>query len=179
MKRNMIVWIILTVFLLTFSCKKKEEEIPPPTAPPPTATVDRPEEVTETDEPDVHVDRSTENLPVFDPSSFKMEDVFFDFDEANLREDAKATLIRHAEVLRANPEVQVLIEGHCDERGTNEYNLALGERRATRVQDYMVSLGIDKYRMRTISYGEERPVADGHDEDSWAQNRRAHFKLSK
>ena len=69
----------------------------------------------------------------------------------------------------------VIIEGHCDERGTNEYNLALGERRANSAKDYIVNLGVDPARLKTVSYGEEKPLAEGHNEEAWAQNRRAHF----
>ena len=69
----------------------------------------------------------------------------------------------------------IIIEGHCDERGTNEYNLALGERRANSAKDYIVNLGVEPSRLKTVSYGEEKPFAEGHSEDAWAQNRRAHF----
>lgn len=99
----------------------------------------------------------------------------FDFDKATLREDARRALDYNAEILRANPGWRIQIEGHCDERGTNEYNLALGERRAKAAKDYLVRLGIDAARISMISYGEERPVALGHDEESWARNRRAEF----
>ncbi|NBC96815.1 MAG: peptidoglycan-associated lipoprotein Pal [Deinococcus-Thermus bacterium] len=99
--------------------------------------------------------------------------VFFGFDRSDLSANARATLDRQAEWLREYPEVQVQIEGHTDERGTRNYNLALGDRRATAVRNYMVALGIDPARISTISYGEERPVALGSNEEAWAQNRRA------
>lgn len=98
--------------------------------------------------------------------------VFFDFDKFNVKADQKKTLDRQAAWLKANPSVTVTVEGHCDERGTREYNLALGERRANAVKDYLVFQGIDAKRVKVVSYGEERPVALGSDEAAWAQNRR-------
>jgi peptidoglycan-associated lipoprotein len=104
------------------------------------------------------------------------QDVHFDFDKADIREDAVETLTRIADWLRGHGEVVVLVQGHTDERGTNEYNLALGERRALAVRRYLVSLGVAPRQMQTVSYGEERPIAYGSDEASWARNRRAHFE---
>ena len=98
--------------------------------------------------------------------------VFFDFDKSNIRPDQRATLEKQAAWLKAYPQVKLTIEGHCDERGTREYNLALGERRANSVKDFLVALGINPDRLQTISYGKERPVALGHNEAAWAQNRR-------
>ncbi|MCS6771482.1 MAG: peptidoglycan-associated lipoprotein Pal [Kiritimatiellae bacterium] len=103
--------------------------------------------------------------------------VYFDFDSAQINPSERGKIEAVADYLRRNPSVGVIVEGHCDERGSNEYNLALGERRAMAVRAYLVSLGIDAARIQTKSYGEERPVALGHDEASWAQNRRAEFKL--
>ena len=99
--------------------------------------------------------------------------VFFGFDEIELSERAQDTLRRQAEWLRTYPAVRVVIEGHADERGTREYNLALGERRATAVRNYLVALGIAPTRVETVSYGKERPVALGSNETAWALNRRA------
>lgn len=98
--------------------------------------------------------------------------VFFDFDKSNLTSDALATLDKQAEWLKKYSSVVVMIEGHCDERGTREYNLALGDRRAASVRDYLVSKGIAKSRIKVISYGKERPAVLGSNEDAWAQNRR-------
>jgi peptidoglycan-associated lipoprotein len=100
---------------------------------------------------------------------------FFDFDSYALRDDARSVLDRDARMLRDNMGTSVTIEGHCDERGTVEYNQALGERRAQAARDYLVSAGIDASRIQIISYGKERPFADGHDESAWQQNRRAHL----
>jgi len=99
--------------------------------------------------------------------------VFFDFDKFNLKPDARKTLEKQAAWLKANPAVRISIEGHADERGTREYNLALGERRANAAKDYLISLGINPGRVKTISYGKERPVAMGSNEAAWAQNRRS------
>jgi peptidoglycan-associated lipoprotein len=99
--------------------------------------------------------------------------VFFDFDKFNLKPDARKTLEKQAAWLKANPSVRITLEGHADERGTREYNLALGERRANSAKDYLISLGINPGRVKTISYGKERPVAMGSNEAAWAQNRRS------
>ena len=98
--------------------------------------------------------------------------VFFDFDKYNLKADARGTLEKQAAWLKKWPAVTITVEGHCDERGTREYNLALGERRANSVKDYLVALGVNPSRIKTISYGKERPVALGSNETAWAQNRR-------
>ena len=97
--------------------------------------------------------------------------VFFDFDRHNVRADGQETLRRQADLLRAQPGMTVTIAGHCDERGTREYNLALGERRAAAAKNYLVQEGIDAARISTISYGKERPIVLGHTKAAWAQNR--------
>ena len=99
--------------------------------------------------------------------------MLFGYDSYELDGTARATLIRHAQWLRGNPGVRVTLEGHCDERGTREYNLALGDRRANSAKNFLASQGIDVARLATISYGKERPAVDGSDEAVWAQNRRA------
>jgi peptidoglycan-associated lipoprotein len=98
--------------------------------------------------------------------------VFFDYDKFNLKAPARETLERQAVWMKKYPAVTVTIEGHCDERGTREYNLALGDRRAQSAKDYLVSLGIDPNRVATISYGKERPEDPGHNDAAWSQNRR-------
>jgi len=108
---------------------------------------------------------------------FVNEDVYFEFDSSALLPEAQEVLKRKALWLRANPGASVVIEGHCDERGTNEYNLALGDRRAESAKQFLTDLGIAGPRLTTISYGEERPVDPGHNEESWAKNRRAHFVI--
>ncbi len=107
-----------------------------------------------------------------------LQTVYFAFDSSNLDNEAKQTLSANAEYLKANQNVDVQIEGHTDERGGRQYNLALGERRAKSVRDYLVALGVKAQRVTTISYGSERPKAEGSDETSWAQNRRANFVVT-
>ena len=106
-----------------------------------------------------------------------LKPAFFDYDKADIRPDAKDALNADAEFLRKWPTLTVTVEGHCDERGTREYNMALGQRRAGAAKDYLVSLGVETSRLLSISYGKERPFCDGHDETCWQQNRRAHFVL--
>lgn len=108
---------------------------------------------------------------------FLDEHIYFAFDDASLDAQAQALAREKAAWLRDNPDAKVIIEGHTDERGTNAYNLALGERRAESVKAFLVNLGIDAARLTTISYGEERPVALGQNEEAWALNRRAVFVL--
>ena len=103
--------------------------------------------------------------------------VFFDFDSATLDDKARATLDQNAKTLRAHGTAKIVIEGHCDERGTAEYNQALGERRAQAARDYLVAAGVGATRVEIISYGKERPFDNGHDESAWAKNRRAHFVI--
>lgn len=105
--------------------------------------------------------------------------VYFDFDRSDIRPEMRSILQRNAEWLRRHPRVKVVIEGHCDERGTEEYNMALGQRRAETVKNYLVSLGVSPSRLSTISYGEERPADPGHDEAAWAKNRRAEFTIAR
>jgi len=107
-----------------------------------------------------------------------LQDIFFDFDKSNIRDDQRAALNGDMAWLKANPTAKVIIEGHADERGTNEYNLALGERRAKVTRDYLVAIGVGAERISTVSYGEERPFVLGHDESAWKWNRRGHFVLT-
>lgn len=103
--------------------------------------------------------------------------VYYDFDKFNLVDSAKAALENNARVLKENPSVIVIIEGHCDERGTVEYNLSLGEKRANAAMTYLKDLGVDPARMSMISYGKEKPAVMGNNEAAWAKNRRAEFKI--
>ncbi|HVR28161.1 MAG TPA: peptidoglycan-associated lipoprotein Pal [Thermoanaerobaculia bacterium] len=105
-------------------------------------------------------------------------DVYFDFDRYNLKPEARERLSKNADFLKQNPGFLVTIEGHCDERGTNDYNIALGDRRANSAKEYLVTLGIPAARLRTVSYGEERPVCTESNESCWWRNRRAEFHLS-
>jgi peptidoglycan-associated lipoprotein len=109
--------------------------------------------------------------------AFENVDIHFAFDAYSLSVEAQGILLEKARFLEAHPGIQVLIEGHCDERGTEQYNLALGDRRAHAAQKYLTGLGIPEERMATVSYGEERPLDPGHNEEAWARNRRAHFVI--
>jgi peptidoglycan-associated lipoprotein len=161
------VFLIFTFALLMGgSCGPKEETIPtdqPPTTAD-TATSTQPDEPV--------VDEPVEPEPL---TSGDFQKCYFDFDKSNIRPDAARALEYNAELLKSNPGVNITIEGHCDERGTVEYNLALGERRANSAREYLVNLGISANRMETISFGKERPVALGHNEESWQLNRRCEF----
>lgn len=106
-----------------------------------------------------------------------LQDAFFEFNDSTLSADAQTALTASASWLKKNPQYNLLIEGHCDERGTEQYNLALGDRRANQAKEYLVTLGVDAGRIRTVSYGEERPFDPGHDEAAWAKNRRDHLVL--
>jgi peptidoglycan-associated lipoprotein len=108
-----------------------------------------------------------------------LADIHFEFDQYSLSDEAKGTLEKHATWLQAHRDAQVTVEGHCDERGTVEYNLALGERRAAAARDYLVSLGVDAARLRTSSFGKEKPLDPASGEAAWARNRRAHFAVSR
>jgi peptidoglycan-associated lipoprotein len=109
---------------------------------------------------------------------FQAQDIYFDFDQYDLRPDAQTVLDRKVAFLNENGSVRVQIEGHCDERGTNAYNMALGERRANAAKQYLTTAGVSAGRLSTISYGEERPADPGHSEAAWARNRRDHFVVT-
>jgi peptidoglycan-associated lipoprotein len=114
----------------------------------------------------------------FQTAGQDLKTIYFDYDSANLSTEAKASLETAAEWLKTHPAVNIKVEGNCDERGTSEYNLSLGERRALAARRYLISLGIGDDRIFTISYGEEKPASDGHDESAWKLNRRDEFKVS-
>jgi peptidoglycan-associated lipoprotein len=156
---------VLAMFAFAGCGKKTVAESAPPPAPAPapeTTAPAPPPPTTTTEEPT----RSVQD---------QLADVFFDYDSANLSDASRTTLDANGKVLTDNASAQITIEGHCDDRGTVEYNLALGDRRAAAARDYLVRYGIDNGRIQTISYGEERPFATGADESSYSQNRRAHF----
>jgi len=108
-----------------------------------------------------------------------MGNVYFDFDQFTLSAEARKTLADNAKYLKANSGTQVVVEGHCDERGSDEYNLALGESRALAAKNYLVSMGVSAKQLSVISYGEEKPAVMGSNEEAWAKNRRAEFKAVK
>jgi peptidoglycan-associated lipoprotein len=189
-----------TSFLLMTSCAKKQvqvaERIQPTTE---EAKVETKPEVKPTEEVrevkkvelgDTEADRRAEaerqarlrelerkQQLMSEINAFESGNIYFDFDKSDLRADAQAVLKSKAEWLRKNSSYSLRIEGNCDERGTNEYNLALGERRAHSARNFLVALGVSQDRITTISYGEERPADPGHNEEAWAKNRRDEFKL--
>lgn len=161
-------WIFLALLLVipgllfSVSCQKK--------------LVDASPEPTAQEEPKAE---PVEEAPTPTASGIIMqEDIYFEFDSASLTPAAQDNLLRKAEWLRENSDVTVTIEGHCDARGTNEYNLALGDRRAESAKAFLVDLGIDSMRLTTISYGEERPVCNQQNEECWAKNRRGNFVVN-
>jgi len=125
--------------------------------------------------PAVESSRPMTEPPAQSVSTTHLGDIFFDFDKSDIRMDARDQLQANSHWLSENPSNKVVIEGHCDERGTGEYNMALGERRAISAKEYLMHMGVAPERMNTVSFGKERPFAMGHNEDAWAQNRRAHF----
>jgi peptidoglycan-associated lipoprotein len=112
------------------------------------------------------------------PAASPLKDVFFEFDKSAIRDDQKPALNEDVAWLKGNAKAKITVEGHCDERGTAEYNLALGERRAKAVKDYLIAAGVPATLVSTISYGKERPFVLGHDESAWKWNRRGHFVIS-
>jgi len=173
---------LIAVLLLAFAvvgCKTTKKDVPAPVAPPPVeapapppAPVEQPEPV---EEPGLPTDADALNRLARENGWIK--DAFFAYDSNVLSSEARANLELSARWLKENPEVKLTVEGHCDERGSEEYNLALGARRAKSVYDYMVQLGVDPARMRTISYGESMPVDPRSTEEAWRKNRRAHFAV--
>jgi peptidoglycan-associated lipoprotein len=194
MSRKWMVWMVMAV-LLTFlyGCPKKKPMTKPsdlnvetttvPAPPPPPAAA--PQEVKPPAAPEVN-DQKEDLLMSSDLQVVNDElkrrgfspDIYFDYDESTLSDDTRDKLSRNADLLKGNSQFSVTIEGHADARGTSEYNLALGERRANAVRDYLGSLGVAATRLRTISYGKERPVCTEDVESCWSQNRRAHMIIT-
>ena len=176
------------LFLMVAACGGKKPPAttvapPPDTTPPVTATPPPPppqrveEALPVPPQPlseDAIANRSLDDLNRDSP----LRPAFFPLDSADLDDAGRAVVTANAQVLRKYPTWVVTIEGHCDERGTAEYNLALGERRAVAVRTYLVSLGVSPDRLRTVSYGKEFPFDPGHTDDSWSKNRRAHFVIT-
>ena len=194
MSRKLMVWIALPV-LLTFlyGCPKKKPATPASdldvettTVPAPAAPTTPAEDVEQPAAPNVDDQAEIDPLAGSDLGAINEEmqrrgfsaDVYFDYDESGLSDDTRDKLARNADLLKSNPQFQITIEGHADSRGTSEYNLALGERRSIAVRDYMTSLGVAGDRLRTISYGEERPACSEDEESCWSQNRRANMVIT-
>lgn len=184
--------VLLSVFLLnlTAACAKKQQTIEPsivPPLPPPTGTPSSPPRrpapttVPESAMPPLELleERPIEStaLDALNRDS-PLKPIFFVYDSAEISQEAQVLLKQNAELLTTYQPWTITIEGHCDERGTAEYNLALGERRALAARSYLVSLGIEATRILAVSYGKEFPFESGQNEQSWAQNRRAHFVVT-
>jgi len=180
MKQSLKVGSLTVVALaLIVACTPKPKPTPPEPTPAPvsTPTVVTVEPPAPTPQPTPRVTDDITAKTLVELSSY-LKPAFFDYDKADIRTDARDVLAANATWLKRYPNVQFTIEGHCDERGTSQYNLALGDRRANAAKDYLASLGVDAGRIKTVSYGKERPFATGHDEDSWQKNRRAHFVVT-
>jgi peptidoglycan-associated lipoprotein len=126
---------------------------------------------------DVEADVLSQDLATINKKGY-LSDAYFDFDASTLRDDARSNLASDSSWLKQYPSVHVLLEGHCDNRGTQAYNLALGERRTHAAREYLISMGVPENRIRTVSYGEERPFCLSEDEGCWQQNRRDHFVVT-
>ena len=166
---SLFLVLTLAVLMILPACAKKDtapatdiepaEEIAPPPPPP---------------QPDLE---GVEEELVEEAAGIVLEDIFFEYDKFSIKDEYKATLTMNAEALMAFADVALVIEGHCDERGTNEYNLSLGEKRAKAILDFYVAYGVSANRLSIVSYGEERPFDSGHNESAWGMNRRAHMAV--
>lgn len=163
--------VLLMVFVLAACSGSKDKTTTDPEVTEPT-TIEEPDDV-------VDDEMSVGDSGVEDVKMPVVGDVFFDYDKFALSADSRSALENNARQLRDASSFDIVIEGHCDERGTNAYNLALGEKRAKAAKDYLVSLGVSPRRVTTVSYGEERPFEKGNNERAWAKNRRAHFIVQK
>lgn len=174
MRKN--VWLailmvmVLPALLFTVSCAKKSMETAPAVTQPATTPMESAADKADRDRLAAQAAAKQEAF-----KAFSSQDINFDFDSSALRPDAQQILKSKAALMQANPEVKAVIEGHCDDRGTDAYNMALGERRAESAKAFMVNLGIAAKRMSTISYGEEKPLDLGKTEEAYAKNRRDHF----
>lgn len=187
--RKLLIVSLLLLLVVTFGCRtKKTTETPPRALPEIIDETPPPPAVVEVAEPD---DFGQEEVDVEDLSGSLADinrrahdrgwirDAFFPFDAFTLTPEAQDNLAISAAWLKSHPEFNVVIEGHADERGTEQYNLALGEKRANTAKDYLVALGVPASKIRTVSFGEERPFATGSNESAWAKNRRAHLVLER
>ncbi len=168
------VVILLSVFAL-WGCPKKAEVATSPESQQETAPAVAPAKEEQKAEPMKEEGKAEETQERAAAASAGLQPIHFDFDKSFVRDDARAVMKANAEWLKANPKVKIRIEGNCDERGTKEYNQALGQRRATSAKKYLTDMGISAKRISLISYGKEKPVCAEHDEDCWQKNRRDDF----
>lgn len=188
MKKSIFLLIIVLLFVLSFfSCTKKTQ---PPVIQDTSQTETKPTDSTITKPTDLQRDKtpretitereiqtakSDDVKTIVKELQSKIKDVYFDFDKYDIKDESKPTLKQVADALISNRKINLVIEGHCDERGTREYNLSLGEKRANSVKQYLLSLGVSSSRIDTVSYGKEKPQCQEKTEECWAKNRRAHF----
>jgi len=202
MKQKMMMYpalvLMIALFMLVASCQKQKVATQPATA---TAAEEEAQRKAEEEARQKELERQQaieeetleaesakeaglsaemeEERKMTERAVFENEDIQFEFDSIRLNSEAQEILRKKAQWLKANPAARVTIEGHCDNRGTNEYNLALGDRRAHSAQVFLIDLGIADTRLQTISFGEERPIDAADNEAAWAQNRRAHFVIDE
>ncbi|HEV7668214.1 MAG TPA: peptidoglycan-associated lipoprotein Pal [Thermoanaerobaculia bacterium] len=186
MSHRVLTSLLCSCLLFAFNagCRKRQPVTPPDVAPT-IAVTPAPEPAEPAPAPETRPAAETdpfagdlETVAAYARAQGLLGDVYFDYDQAELSAATRDRLAANARFFLAHPEFQIAIEGHCDERGTNEYNLALGDRRASSVKQYLGSFGVVADRLRTISYGEERPFCSESEESCWHENRRAHFVLS-
>ena len=167
-KKLFFLAMLSCLLVVFFACSKKQTVQTEPAV----------EDVGE-DVPPVEEEKPIEEPSVLEEKMPVIGDVFFDFDRFNLTDESKRTLERNAQEMKAAVSRKIIIEGHCDERGTVDYNLALGEKRAKTARDYLVSLGVSADRIEVVSYGKSKPFDPRHNEEAWAKNRCAHFIVEK
>src|SRR5688572_6525032 len=185
MRLKRVLCVCLVLLMGAAACRKSQPPVArpmPPSPPPPSAETRPPDPPAPVREP-----MPPQPLPTDDVSARSLDDlnrdsplqpVFFDLDSSDVSDAGRATLQANAAILKKYPTWVITIEGHCDERGTAEYNLALGERRAIAARTYLISLGVDANRLRTVSYGSEFPFDPAHQESAWSRNLRAHFVIT-
>ena len=183
-RKALIALMVVFAVVAVGGCKKKKPVTNPDMTITPT-TVEPTQEVAPASEPAIAGDQTpdpfSQDIVTADEAARSqglLGDVFFDYDAFELRQDARDRLAQNAKFLTSHPEFILTIEGHADERGTNEYNLALGDRRANAAREYLSTLGVGGDRLRTVTYGEERPFCGESSESCWQQNRRAHFTIT-
>jgi peptidoglycan-associated lipoprotein len=175
---SLILFVAAATAALLAACAKKpptttEAAKPASSAREETRVAGPPSTAPSSHEPDI----LSEDLQRLNAHGY-LQDAYFDYDKAELRGDARNALAKDAEWLKKYPSLQLLIEGHCDERGTEEYNLALGDRRANATREYLASLGVPDAKVRTVSYGKDRPFCSSETDQCWQENRRAHFLIT-
>ena len=181
--KKFFIFGVLTLCIMLASCSPKKVVQPEPEKQP-TSTLESAErKTTKASQEERIMDQefarieAIEESPVYLEEKGKFKDIYFDFDRNEIRSDAKPTLKDISSLHMKDKSLKVLIEGHCDERGTSEYNLALGDRRAKAARDYLTALGISSNRIEMLSYGKEKPICSEKTEECWQMNRRAHFVI--